>query len=270
MGAGGKDEGHEGHGGEARETAVGAARFADEARAAVERAIAANGEAVAAAARLFADCVAADGVIHGFGTGHSQATVLEVVGRAGGLIPTNRIGLADLVLRGGEDRAALSDPLLERSPGLAKRLYELAGPRPQDLFVIVSNSGVNNSIVDMALLVKEAGHPLVALTSLIHTNSVPALHPSGRRLAEIADVVLDNCAPAGDAILPLPDGNAVGGVSTITSATLVQMVVAESVALLGAEGHEAPVYISANLPGGHERNAVLEARYAGRIHRGGF
>lgn len=249
---------------------ISAATFADEGRAAVERAIAANKDTVPAAARLVADCVAADGVIHGFGTGHSQATVLELVGRAGGLVPTNRIGLTDLVLRGGEDRAQLADPLLERSPGLARRLYELAGPRPQDLFVIVSNSGVNNSIVDMALHVKEAGHQLVALTSLTHTHAVPALHPSGRRLADLADAVLDNCAPAGDALLPLPDGGALCGVSTITSALLVQMVIAEAVGLLTAEDKEAPVYISANLPGGHERNAVLEQRYAGRLHRGGF
>jgi uncharacterized phosphosugar-binding protein len=249
---------------------INAAAFADEGRAAVERAIAANKDAVAAAGRLFADCVAADGVIHGFGTGHSQATVLEIVGRAGGFIPTNRIGLSDLVLRGGEEREALTDPLLERSPGLARRLYELAEPRPQDLFVIVSNSGVNNSIVDMALHVKEAGHPLVALTSLTHTRAVPALHPSGRRLADIADAVLDNCAPAGDALLPLPDGNALCGVSTITSALLVQMVVAEAVGLMVAEGKDAPVYVSANLPGGHERNIVLEEHYAGRLHRGGF
>jgi uncharacterized phosphosugar-binding protein len=252
------------------EAQLSAARFADEGRAAVERAIEANKDSVARAGRLFADCVAADGVIHGFGTGHSQATVLEIVGRAGGLVPTNRIGLSDLVLRGGEDRSVLADPLLERSPGLAKRLYELSAPRPQDLFVIVSNSGVNNSVVDMALHVKEAGHPLVALTSLIHTRAVPALHPSGKHLADIADAVLDNCAPAGDALLPLPDGGALCGVSTITSAMLVQMVVAEAVGLLTAEGREAPVYISANLPGGFERNAVLEARYEGRLHRGGF
>ncbi len=244
--------------------------FAEEGRAAVERAIKANKDSVAAAGRLVADCVAADGVIHGFGTGHSQATVLELVGRAGGLIPTNRIALSDLVLLGGEDRAVLGDPLLERSPGLARRLYELATPQPSDLFVIVSNSGVNNSIVDMALHVKEAGHKLIALTSLTHTRAVPALHPSGKRLADVADAVLDNCAPAGDALLPLPDGGALCGVSTITSALLVQMVVAEAVGLLTAEGKEAPVYVSANLPGGHDRNVVLEQRYAGRIHRGGF
>ncbi|MEU9864423.1 SIS domain-containing protein [Streptomyces sp. NPDC047971] len=249
--------------------ALGSALFADHAREAAEQAVAANKDSVAAAARLFADCVASDGVIHAFGTGHSQAAALEIAGRAGGLVPTSRIALADLVLRGGEDPSVLADPLLERSPGLADRLYALATPRPQDLFVIISNSGVNNAIVDLALKVTGAGHRLVALTSLEHTHAVPALHPSGSRLADLADAVLDNRAPAGDALLPLPDGGALCGVSTLTSALLVQMVVAESVALLLAEGHEPPVYVSANLPGGHERNAVLEARYEGRLHRGG-
>ncbi|MET9435314.1 SIS domain-containing protein [Streptomyces sp. NPDC006551] len=248
---------------------LGAALFADHAREAVERAVAGNKDSVAAAARLFADCVAADGVIHAFGTGHSQAAALEIAGRAGGLVPTSRISLADLVLRGGEDPAVLADPLLERSPGLAERLYALATPRPQDLFVIISNSGVNNSIVDLALKVTGAGHRLVALTSLEHTHAVPALHPSGKRLADLADAVLDNRAPTGDALLPLPDGGALCGISTLTSSLLVQMVVAEAVALLLAEGHRPPVYVSANLPGGHERNAALEAHYAGRLHRGG-
>ncbi len=143
----------------------------------------------------------------------------------------------------------LADPLLERSPAWPGGSTTWPAPRPQDLFVIVSNSGVNNSVVDMALQVKEAGHRLVALTSLTHTRAVPALHPSGKRLADIADAVLDNCAPAGDALLPLPDGGALCGVSTITSALLVQMVVAEAVGLLVAEGTSAPVYVSANLPG---------------------
>ncbi len=249
---------------------ISASLFADQARASLDTAIAANKGAVSEAARLFADCVAANGVIHAFGTGHSQATALEISGRAGGLIPTNRIGLTDLVLRGGEDLSVLSDPLLERRPGLAARLYELSAARPQDLFVIISNSGVNNSIVDMAQLVTEKGHPLVAITSMEHTNSVPALHPSGKRLADLADAVLDNHAPSGDAILPLPAGGGLCGVSTLTSSTLAQMVVAESVALLIAEGHDVPVYVSANLPGGFERNAKLEALYEGRLHRGGF
>ncbi|UUN26228.1 SIS domain-containing protein [Streptomyces sp. FIT100] len=248
---------------------LGADLFVEQGRLAFERAVAANKDSVAAAARFVADCVAADGVVHAFGTGHSQAAALEIAGRAGGLVPTSRMSLADLVLRGGEDRSVLDDPLLERSPGLAARLYALATPRPQDVFVIISNSGVNNSIVDMALHVKSAGHRLIALTSLEHTNSVPALHSSGKRLADLADAVLDNCAPTGDALLPLPHGGGLCGVSTLTSSLLVQMTVAEAVALLIAEGHEPPVYISANVPGGYDRNAVLEARYEGRLHRGG-
>lgn len=247
-----------------------AARFADEARTVIDRVVAANKDSVAAAARLLADCVAADGVVQAFGTGHSQATALEIAGRAGGLIPTNRIGLSDLVLRGGEDLSVLSDPLLERSPGLGKRLYDLSAPHPRDVFVVISNSGVNNSIVDFALRVKEAGHPLIALTSLQHTRSVPALHPSGKHLADLADVVLDNGAPTGDALLPLPDGGSLCGISTITSALLVQMTVAEAVGLMTAEGHQAPVYVSANVPGGFERNLVLEQHYGERLHRGGF
>jgi uncharacterized phosphosugar-binding protein len=252
------------------EPEISAAQFAEESRAVVDRAVAANTGSVAAAARLIADCVATGGVIQAFGTGHSQAAAMEIAGRAGGLIPTNRLALADLVLVGGEDVSVLSDPLLERAPGLAKRLYALAAPHPQDIFVIISNSGVNNSIVDMALQVKEAGHPLIALTSLTHTRAVPALHASGKRLADIADAVLDNCAPAGDALLPLPGGGALCGISSITSALLAQMAVAEAVRILLAEGKEAPVYVSANLPGGHERNLALEARYKGRLRRGGF
>ena len=96
---------------------ISAAAFAAEGRAATERAVAANKDSVATAGRLFADCVAADGVVHGFGTGHSQATVLEIVGRAGGLIPTNRIGLADLVLRGDEDRSYWTTPSSNAPPG---------------------------------------------------------------------------------------------------------------------------------------------------------
>jgi uncharacterized phosphosugar-binding protein len=224
-------------------------------------------EEVAAAAALVADCVRADGVIQAFGTGHSQALVLELAGRAGGLVPTNRLSMADLVLYGGDAPDALADPLLERSEGVAERLYGLAGPNPQDLFVIISNSGVNNVVVEMALHAKERGHRLLAITSLAHTRAVPAGHPSGHKLADIADVVLDNRAPRGDALLDLPGGGSVCALSTLTGVMLVQMTVAEAARLLLDSGERPPVYVSANVPGGYEGNLELERRYAGRIRR---
>lgn len=223
--------------------------------------------AVDAAAALFADCVRANGVIQAFGTGHSQAVALEIAGRAGGLIPTNRIALADLVILGGADPEVLNDPMLERDADVVARLFELAAPQPQDLFVIASNSGVNGSVVEMASLATSAGHKLIAITSLEHTGRATPKHGSGKRLLDFADVTLDTGAPYGDSILHLPDGTTACAVSSVTAAVLVQMVVAEAVGKLIDDGVPPPVYISSNVPGGHDRNLGLEERYAGRIRR---
>ncbi|WP_338783799.1 SIS domain-containing protein [Streptomyces sp. DG1A-41] len=246
---------------------VSAQGFARESLAVLQHVIASAQGDVAAAADLVAECVRADGVVQAFGTGHSQALVLELAGRAGGLVPTNRLSIADLVLYGGENPAVLDDPLLERRAGVAARLYDLAAPHPQDLFVVISNSGVNNVIVEMALHAKEHGHRVLALTSLAHTRAVPAAHPSGRKLADIADVVLDNAAPRGDSLLELPGGGSVCALSTLTGVMLVQMTVAEAAGRLLAAGERPPVYVSANVPGGFEANLELEKKYAGRIRR---
>lgn len=224
-------------------------------------------EAVGRAADLIADAIRADGVVHAFGTGHSEALAMEIAGRAGGLVPTNRIALRDLVLHGGEPADVLG-PKLERDPQVAHRLYELAPVRPQDVFVLASNSGVNGAMVEFASVVKDRGHALIAITSAQHSGQMTSRHPSGRKLADFADVVLDNGAPYGDATLPLPEGGAVGAVSSITAALLAQQITVEVVARLLAAGEKPPVYLSANIAGGDEHNDALEARYAGRIRRG--
>ncbi|MGW0434336.1 sugar isomerase domain-containing protein [Micromonospora sp. NPDC003197] len=224
-------------------------------------------DAVRQAADLITETLRADGVIHAFGTGHSEALAMEIAGRAGGLVPTNRIALRDVVLYGGEPASVLG-PTLERDPAAVKRLYDLAPVAPQDIFVVASNSGVNGSIVEFALLVKERGHKLIAITSRDHSSQVDSRHPSGRKLSEIADVVLDNGAPYGDSTLPLPGGGAVGAVSSITAALLAQQIVVEVVARLVEAGETPPVYLSANIPAGDAHNNALEERYAGRIRRG--
>jgi uncharacterized phosphosugar-binding protein len=207
------------------------------------------------------------GVVQAFGTGHSEALAMELAGRAGGLVPTNRISLRDVVIFGGEPPEVLGDGLLERDPQIAHRLYDLAAVTAADVFVIGSNSGVNGAIVEFARLVKERGHRLIAITSLTQTTEVDSRHPSGAKLIDHADVALDNGAPYGDAVLPLPGGGTACAVSSITAALLAQLVVAEVIRRLLEAGEEPPVYVSANVPGGYEHNSTLEARYAGRIRR---
>jgi uncharacterized phosphosugar-binding protein len=249
---------------------VSAAAFAAAAEDAVRRVAREQADAVTAAADLVVGALRAGGIVQAFGTGHSQALAMEISGRAGGLVPTNMIALRDLVLLGGEPPELLFTEHLERDPAIGRRLYELAGAAPADLFVMASNSGGNGSVVELAHVVKEHGHPLVVITSMAHTSRVTSRHPSGKRLFELADVVLDNGAPYGDAVLATggPDGGtAVCAISSITAALLAQMVVAEVVRTMLAAGEAPPVYLSANVPEGDAHNDALEARYAGRIRR---
>ncbi|MGP3928462.1 sugar isomerase domain-containing protein [Nonomuraea sp. KM88] len=224
-------------------------------------------EQVRKAAELLVTSLRADGVVNAFGSGHSEAIAMEIAGRAGGLVPSNRLTPRDLVLYGGQPPGVLT-PELERDPAVARQIYDLAPVAPQDVFVLISSSGVNGTVVELARIVKDQGHPLIALTSVKHSTQMTSRHPSGSKLLDLADVVLDNGAPYGDALLELPGGGSYGAVSTITSALLAQMVVTEAVDELVAMGETPPIYLSANVAGGDEHNKALESRYAGRIRRG--
>ncbi|NYI75458.1 sugar isomerase domain-containing protein [Nocardioides panzhihuensis] len=229
------------------------------------------------AVELMVSSIRNGGVLQAFGTGHSQAFAMEIAGRAGGLIPTHAIALRDTVLMGERPASDLAGGLLERDSNIANELWELHEFHSEDVFLIASNSGVNGSIVGIALRAKEEGHKVIAVTSLEHTNAVTPKHPSGKRLAEIADVVIDNLAPFGDATVPMgasgaeglddPDGQGVmgGAVSSITAAYIAQLLTIGTAATLQAAGETPPLYLSANIPGGDEHNDALKARYGERI-----
>jgi uncharacterized phosphosugar-binding protein len=207
------------------------------------------------------------GVIQAFGTGHSEAFAMEIAGRAGGLIPTNRIALRDIVLH-GERPAEVLTGSLEREPWVVDELMAVSPVTENDVFVIASNSGVNGSIVGVALWAKEHGHKVIAVTSLEHTARVEPKHPSGKRLSEIADVVIDNLAPYGDSTLQVTETISAGAISSITAAFIAQLLTLGVARTLADAGEVPPMYISANIPGGDEHNAALEARYLDRLRRG--
>lgn len=220
---------------------------------------------------LLVESLQAGGVVQAFGTGHSEAFAMEIAGRAGGLIPTNRIALRDIVLHGSRDASVLNGGELERDAGVVEELFDVSLVDPRDVFIIASNSGVNGSIVGMALAAKERGHHVIAVTSLEHTNAVTPKHSSGKRLSEIADTVIDTLAPYGDATLTIADGHdrelGVGAVSSMTAAFVAQVLTVMVSERLVAAGQTPPIYISANVPEGDEHNRALEDRYRGRIRR---
>ncbi|KAA1424422.1 SIS domain-containing protein [Mumia zhuanghuii] len=220
-----------------------------------------------AAIDLIVTSLQAGGIVQAFGTGHSQAFAMEIAGRAGGLIPTNNVALRDVALFGSQDVSVLTDPKLERDPSIVDELWEITAAGPDDVFVIASNSGVNGSIVGTALLAKEHGNPVIAVTSIDHTTRVTPKHPSGLRLSEVADVVIDNLAPYGDSTLTLGDGIGIGAVSSLTAAFIAQLLTIGVAERLAEAGSVPPIYLSANIPGGDDHNHRLEEQYGGRIRR---
>jgi uncharacterized phosphosugar-binding protein len=192
---------------------------------------------------------------------------MEIAGRADGLIPTNRIALADLVHHGGEPPEILADPLLERAPGIAIRLLALVDLSTADVFVIVSNSGVNRSIVDMAIESRQGA--IQSSPSRRWLTQVPSPHgilpvstsptsPTG--CSTTTHHLATRCCP-----WPTESTSAPSPRSPITF--VVQMLVAEIVRRLEDTGDDVPVYMSANVPGGHEQNTRIEQFYSGRLRR---
>ncbi|MBX5465711.1 MAG: SIS domain-containing protein [Clostridia bacterium] len=238
--------------------------FWREASRLLERVAESQAEAIRRAAELFADRIERDGVIHAFGTGHSRAFAMELANRAGGLVPFDMMSLEQLVLAGWPPERVF-DPELERDPEAGAALLAMRRLEPQDAFIIASNSGVNAAVVEVALRAREAGYPLVAVTSLEHTRRVESRHPGGKRLFELADVVIDNGGPFGDALLELPGGGRACSVSSLTGALVAQMLTAEVIGLLLRRGLRPPVLLSVNVPGGRERNEELRRHYEGRI-----
>lgn len=240
------------------------AQFFNEVQSRLER-LAGPNASIDQAVELCAGALESGGVMQAFGTGHSEAFAMEIAGRAGGLIATNRISLRVLVLRGGRPASDLGAAEFERDPNIGENLLALFPIDKRDIFLIASNSGVNGSILGVALAAKARGHKVIAVTSLDHTSKVTPKHPSGKRLSEVADVVIDNLAPFGDSTMQLEGGIGIGAVSSITAAFIAQRITFGVAETIRRSGKTPPVFLSANIPGGDEHNRALQDLYGDRI-----
>ena len=215
-------------------------------------------DSIEQAAILFKDALVNNKKIFLFGTGHSHMLAEELFYRAGGLVQIQPVLCDDLMLH----VSASESTVLERKEGLAEELYIRYDMKPDDVIVIISNSGRNGVIVDMALICKERGLKTISLTNLNHTTASPSRHKSGKRLCEITDVVLDNCGCVGDACVSV---NGVDGkicaTSTVAGALILNSIVARCVELCAVIGFNPPHFCSANVDGGDEVNNKLVDEY---------
>lgn len=222
-------------------------------------------EAIQQAAQVCAKCIEDGGVIHTFGSGHSRAFAAELVHRAGGLAPMNRIDFEDLALYGDWPLKRVRSLECERDPTAGAALLSYHQIESQDVFLVASQSGVNAAVVEYALQIKQRQHQLIALTSLKHTRKTPSRHPGGQKLSELADIVIDNGTDCGDTLPALFSSEQIGSASSLLGVLVAQLLNSEIANLLQLHGKEVPAFVSDNIEGGIEHNLVLQQRYEKRV-----
>lgn len=221
-----------------------------------------QGAAISAAARLVADTLARDGIVHVFGSGHSHLLALEGFYRAGGLAAIDPMVTGSLMLH---ENAVLSTAF-ERTPGLGEALLNDCDPGDADLFILASNSGGNRVAIELAAGARARGLGVVAIVSGAHARSVDALQAQGQNLLGLADVVIDNLGETGDASQQVPGIPALmGPTSTITGAAIVHAIAIEAAQLAAEAGVVPDVFYSSNMAGGDARNAAAIERYRHRV-----
>ena len=217
-----------------------------------------NAPVIAQLAPIIGASLARGGVLHTFGSGHSELVAREIIGRAGGLVCVN--GLIDPTAGFIENLVGYGTVLAERYD----RQYQLL---PGETIIVVSNSGKNSSPLEVALYAKKKGLHVVGLTAVAMSSTYATVHPGGKNLHAIADFVLDNCGVPGDAVVEVAPGLHAGPTSTLTSALLLNLLMLAVTDWLKANGHPLPVLRSQNLPGAIESNRALGEKYKGRLSR---
>jgi uncharacterized phosphosugar-binding protein len=227
--------------------------------------IAAQPEPIQQAAKLCADTLEKRGVIHIFDSGHMVSS--ELVHRAGGLAALSGLSFKLEVDNPVRTRA---DAPPNASPGISykyiEHVFESNQLRAGDVLFVGSVSGKTPNVIELALQAKAHGLTVIGLTSIAYSSRLDPMHPSGKRLYEVADLVLDNHAPYGDAMLEVEGVDyAICPASGLGAAAIMWAIMAGLVEEMLARGLKPSVYPSVNRPDGWD---LLNQIYADALQKG--
>lgn len=217
-----------------------------------------QGEKILEASKILSESLVSDGIIHIFGCGHSQMFAQEMFYRAGGLVPVNPLIIPHLSL----NPVAKLSTLLERTEGFVGTYLDLEYTTNKDTMIIVSVSGRNGAVVDMAIAAKKKGMKVIAITSMNFSENVPSRHSSGKKLFEYADIVIDLKCVFGDAVCEAEGFEyKFAGTSTIIGMLVIQSLVSQTIEECLNLGFKPPVWVSSNTEEGDDVNQKLIEKY---------
>jgi len=217
-----------------------------------ERLVKANQKAIPEAAAAVAESIAQGRAAFLFGSGHSILPCMDLFPRYGGYtgyVPMMdpRLMWTSATAPGGAEEVLW----LERQEGYAAQ-YVMShwSVTNRDTVIVLSHGGLNAAPVEVAIGAKGEGATVVAITGGDNVRKAKATHSSGKRLADIADVVIDNCVEAEDAQVTVPGvPYKVGGLSTIGAMVALHCLAVEAASLLAKGGHSVTPFVSPNTPG---------------------
>lgn len=234
-------------------------RYFEATQAVIDKVKETQRENIDKAAGILANCVARGGAIHIYDTGHMLDS--ELIGRAGGLFLMKPLRYSLKVDNPVRQREGKGFDVSRE--GLAKYVLGASNMRPGDVLVIGSVSGKRPEVVDLALTAKDMGITVVAMTSISYSSFLNSEHSSGKRLFEVADLVLDNCAPIGDSMVEVEGLEVpICPASGTTACLIMWAVTAGMIEKLLAKGIKPSVYKSINYPGEAEHNKKMAETYA--------
>lgn len=228
-------------------------------------------DAIQAAAKVMADSIEAGRWVHTFGCGHATIPVEEMYPRIGGFVgfhPMIELPLSFFTRITGE-MGVHQFVFLERVEGYGIEIMKGYQFDPRDTMWLFSHSGINNVNIDIALEAKKKGMKVIAYGSATEAQGKQTRHSSGKTIFDVADLVVDTCAPIGDAAVPLKHHvDKVGPVSTMAFVTTVWMTVTTVAELLAERGVKLFIHPSHNVPGDVTAKQRLEealAEYKRRV-----
>jgi uncharacterized phosphosugar-binding protein len=222
------------------------------------------------AAQWCTEAIAADGLVHLFGTGHSRIPVEEMFPRYGsfpGFHPIVELSMTfhtQVVGSNGQRQAMF----IERMPGLAEVILENFSFGPHDVMMIFSASGLSAVPVEMARGAHRRGLKVIAVTSLAQTRSGEPDPAVGGRLADFADLVIDLCTPEADALVTVPGlDTPVGPGSSLAYVAIVNSLKVRIAQLLVERGVQPPVITRASVVGAERSRALFDSAYREHARR---
>lgn len=228
-------------------------------------------ENIQKAAEVMADSIESGNWVHTFGCGHATLPVEEMYPRIGGFVgfhPIIELPLTFFTNITGQ-MGVEQFIFLERVEGYGKEIMKAHSFSTQDTMWLFSHSGVNAVNIDIALEAKEKGMTVVVYGSAEEAEGKTTKHSCGKTLFELADIVVDTCAPGQDASVPLKNHiDKIGPVSTMAFVTAVWMTVTTVAEILADRGVKLHIHPSHNVPGdesAHDRLSEALNEYKRRL-----